>query len=169
LEGGELLGVRGILRRWDGFDGRVDRLDLDARSPGGSMTPQQFEQSLLAMYVWQEAHEDGLAAMVAIAWTLRNRMTAAGVQGMGMSWGEAIRDRTELHSTSLLPDTRDPAFEALLRGIEAPYLGKGKDPSCGAQFYFEMSPDFEPDREMVLSQPVDHACVVKVGRYRFFL
>ena len=133
------------------------------------MTPQQFEQSLLAMYVWQEAHEDGLAAMMAITWTIRNRITAAGVQGVGMSWAEAIQDRTEHLATSLLPDTRDPAFEALLRSIEAAYLGKGKDPACGAQFYFNLGADDERDREMILSQPEVHPCVAKVGRYRFFL
>lgn len=106
---------------------------------------QAWEVSLLALLVWREARDQDWRGKLAVAFSVRNRVTKGGVKWWGNDWEEIIEKRWQYTSfeksdpnSSLLPGDpeKDASWKESLAAAEVAYLGVGGDPSQGATHYY---------------------------------
>ena len=93
------------------------------------MTIENFEKSLLFLYIWREASHFGEQAMLAIAYALRNRQRAGWEGG---SWTRVIEHADRLRYNAVAPNTgypdpRDPIVRRVLARIDTIYDGSAPD------------------------------------------
>jgi hypothetical protein len=92
----------------------------------------QFVCSILALKCWQEAHEEGLNGMMAVAFALRNRARAGWYGG---NWIDILsnmekssaRDYKIDPPSNLIPDTRPWGMMQFLQIIDNIFSGAQED------------------------------------------
>lgn len=109
---------------------------------------QAWELTLLALCAWREARDQGAEGMLAVCWSVRNRVLKPGKTWWGDDWEEVVLAKAQYSSfnpgdpnATLLPGdpTKDPSWAAALDAAERAYYGLGVDPSLGATHYYATS------------------------------
>jgi spore germination cell wall hydrolase CwlJ-like protein len=104
-----------------------------------------WELTLLALCAWREARDQGYDGMLAVAWSIRNRVIKPGNKWWGNDWEEVIEKPWQFSSfnandpnAKLLPGdpSKDTSWDNALRAAERAYLGIGVDPTMGATHYY---------------------------------
>jgi spore germination cell wall hydrolase CwlJ-like protein len=104
-----------------------------------------WELALLALVVWREASNQGFDGMLAVAWSIRNRVLKPGKTWWGDDWEEVIlkrwqytsMERSDPNATRVPGDpAKDPSWADALRAAELAYLGDAVDPTEGATHYY---------------------------------
>lgn len=132
---------------------------------------QSWELCLLALCAWREARDQGLTGMLAVCWSVRNRVNNPSW------WGKDFEDVIEkkFQYSSFNPDdpndkllpgdpSKDPAWAAALTAAEAAYTGTGTDPTNGATHYFSVSMK-TPPAWVTASGTVFE---IQIGAHRFY-
>jgi hypothetical protein len=93
------------------------------------MTGQDFIGSMLALRAWEDGREDGLSAMLAIAFVFRNRVRAGWETG---DWIKVLQNyknsaATERPPSDEIPDPRALVFQQLLQQMSGIISGSIKD------------------------------------------
>lgn len=93
------------------------------------MKDTHFITSMLALKAWQDGHEEGLDAMLGIAFTIRNRVRAGWYNG---DWISVLSHHDEWSArieppTSQIPDTRSYAFMVFLQKVDSIFSGAQED------------------------------------------
>jgi hypothetical protein len=92
------------------------------------MVGADFIMAQLALKAWQDGHQDGLNGMMAVAFTIRNRVRAGWFGG---DWIQVLSHHNDWSATdfvpSELPDPRQPAFKALLQEVNGIFYGIRED------------------------------------------
>ena len=132
------------------------------------MTLQQtYELVLLALVSWREASGAGADAMLAVAWSIRNRALNPAWYGVG--WADVISKKWQYSSMSAPGDPNlirwplvsDPSWASALAIAQLVYEGSGADPTQGAINYY--STDIAPP-----SWVSSMTFTVAVGPFRFY-
>lgn len=133
---------------------------------------QAWELSLIALCCWREARNQGFDGMLAVAWSIRNRVMAPGKQWWGEDWEEVLLKRwqyTSFEKTDpnavLLPGdpSTDKAWKDAIDCADRAYLGAGVDPTNGATHYYAVS---IPPPKWV--NAVGTVFKVQIGDHRFY-
>lgn len=104
-----------------------------------------WEMCLLALCAWREARNQGQDGMLAVCWSIRNRVFKAGKTWWGDDWEEVILHKWQYSSfnpddpnAKLLPSdpSVDSTWSNALAAAERAYLGWGIDPTRGATHYY---------------------------------
>lgn len=134
---------------------------------------QAWELSLLALCAWREARNQGWDGMLAVAWSVRNRVQKPGKTWWGDDWEAVIEQKWQYSSfnpddpnAKLLPGDpgKDPVWADALRAAEIAYAGYGVDPTLGSTHYHTIQmnpfPDWvkDPRTEFML----------QIGSHRFY-
>jgi len=138
------------------------------------MTGLEFEKSIVALACWREMRGDGVNAMLAVAFVLRNR-ARAGWNG-GSIYQNAIK-LNQISSMSVLgdrntikyPDPRDPDFQTVLHKIDAIYEGATDQITNGAKYYAVLTDATSGwFFENIVNKPAEHPRVAQIGKTTFF-
>jgi len=135
---------------------------------------QAWELSLLALCVWREARGESLQGKIAVAWSIRNRVTKPGVTWWGDDWEEVIEHKFQYSSfnpddpnAKKLPGdpSKDASWRDSLLAAEQAYTGAGLDPTNGATHYYAPSvvaaPAWTKDKNSVFK--------TKIGAHEFWI
>jgi N-acetylmuramoyl-L-alanine amidase len=104
-----------------------------------------WEFILLALCAWREARDQGFNGMLAVCWSVRNRVAKPGKTWWGDDWEEVILkpwqyssfNPNDPNATKLPGDpANDPSWANALACAERAYLGMGVDPTLGATHYY---------------------------------
>lgn len=105
---------------------------------------QAWEVCLLALCTWREARDQGYDGMLAVCWSVKNRVDHPRWWGSG--WIGVIQAKWQYSSfnpsdpnAKLLPgnpSTDAPWMEAL-RAAEMAYTNQGDDPTLGSDHYYD--------------------------------
>ncbi len=107
--------------------------------------PTAWEFILLALCAWREARNQGSVGMLAVAWSIRNRVMKPGKTWWGDDWEDVIEKPWQYSSfnandpnAKLLPGdpAKDLTWSSALDAAERAYLGLGIDPTGGATHYY---------------------------------
>src|ERR1700684_3507913 len=136
------------------------------------MTLQQtYELALLALAIWREASGAGADAMLAVAWSIRNRALNPAWYGVG--WAAVISKPWQYSSMSAPGDPNlirwplvsDPSWASALSIAQLVYQGSayemGADPTQGAINYY--STDIAPP-----SWVSSMTFTVSIGPFKFY-
>lgn len=139
-----------------------------------SLTPEQYIQSMLFHFAWQEGVlHGGSNNMLAVAFVIRNRVKAGWFAG---DWLQVIAHSNDVVGTfkesayNLIPDMRKPEIRQLMSKIPDIYSGLEPDRMTeGALYYGELaSIDNKWFQENILSNLMVHKRVATVGPVSFF-
>lgn len=111
------------------------------------LTAQEaWEFSLLALCNWREARGEIVAAKMAQAWSVRNRVLRPS--WWGTDYCSVILKPLQYSSFNAsdpnaikFPQPGDTAWQASLMAAESAYMGVGNDPAQGCTNYFDKSLD----------------------------
>ena len=138
------------------------------------MTGLEFEKSVVALAAWREMRGEGINAMLAVVFVLRNR-AKAGWNG-GSIYQNAIK-LNQVSSMSVLgdkntikyPDIRDPDFQTLLHKIDAIYEDVPDMITSGAKYYAVLTDATSGwFFENIVNKPLEHPRVAQIGKTTFF-
>jgi N-acetylmuramoyl-L-alanine amidase len=119
------------------------------------MTVTEKDRDVLARTLWGEARGEGLAGMVAVAWTIRNRVD----DGKDKSWwGEGYAGACQKPYQLSCWNRNDPNYQFLSGARQIPFRelaqcriaadqvigGKVPDPTGGATHYYSTSMSSPP-------------------------
>lgn len=135
---------------------------------------QAWELSLLALTIWREGQNQGAAGMLAIGWSIRNRVLRAGKTWWGDDWEEVILKPWQY--TSMMasdpnavklpgdPSIQKPWADALA-AAEAAYSGAGVNPIGDATHYYNPRVVAEP----AWVKAPGSKFIKQVGDHRFYI
>lgn len=134
---------------------------------------QAYELSLLAITVWREARGEGFEGMLAVAWSIRNRVKKPGKKWWGNDWEEVVLKRWQYEANlperpNLLPGDPDvdKSFGMALAAAEDAYnTESGPDPVAGATHYYAWK--LMPEPAWVKAK--DTKFVRQIGGHRFYI
>lgn len=131
---------------------------------------QAWELSLLALCAWREARDQGQEGMLAVCWSIRNRVN--NPSWWGKSWREVIQKKWQFSSfnhgdpnAELLPATDDPVWPLALDAAEIAYAGQGSDPTLGSSHYYATTMKAPPD----WAAAPGTVFKIQIGGHRFYL
>lgn len=134
-----------------------------------------WEFVLLALCAWREARNQGFNGMLAVCWSIRNRVYRSGKTWWGDDWEEVILKPWQYSSfnkndpnASLLPG--DPAADltwgSALACAERAYLGTGVDPTLGATHYYNPKVVTTPPAWVTAPKTVFK---LQIGDHKFYI
>lgn len=151
------------------------------------MKDTTFITSILALKCWQEAHEEGLSGMMAVAFAIRNRIRAGWYNG---NWIEVLAHMQDVSAkleppTINLPDTRTFSFMQFMQIIDGIFAGATDDnvtikadgdwkkvlsaPAPVALYWARLDQITNPwFLEKIARNPEQHARIAQVGQTFFF-
>jgi len=140
-------------------------------------TPQQaYEFGLLPLVAWREAQNQGYAGMLAVAWSIRNRVEHPS--WAGDSYPSVILKHYQYSSFNWTdpnsqkePKAGDSAWPNALRAAMDAYLELVPEPTGGAVNYFDTSLDpmnGKPDRRPKWALDGSMVHTVDVGKLHFY-
>lgn len=93
------------------------------------MRDTHFITSILALKAWQDGKDEGLSAMMAISFVVRNRVRAGWYGG---NWLEVLAHMPDVAAkleppTNELPDTRNYAFLQFMQIVDGIFSGATED------------------------------------------
>lgn len=139
------------------------------------MTGIEFEKSIVALAAWREMRGEGVNAMLAVVFVLRNR-ARAGWNGSSI-FANAVK-LNQISSMSVLgdkntilyPDPRDPDFQTVLHKIDAIYEGAVDQITNGAKYYAVLTDATSGwFFRNIVDKPDEHPRVAQLGKTTFFL
>jgi spore germination cell wall hydrolase CwlJ-like protein len=137
------------------------------------MTVSEKDRDVLARTLWGEARGEGLAGMVAVAWTIRNRVA----DGKDKSWwGEGYAGVCQKPYQFSCWNRNDPNYQFLSGARQIPFRelaqcriaadqvidGKVPDPTGGATHYYATTMPKPPDWAAKAKR------TLKLGNHIFF-
>lgn len=126
-----------------------------------------YDASLLALCVWREASNQPVAAKLAVAWSIRNRVQHPS--WYGGTWSEVICKKFQYSSMTNPGDPNlvrwpletDTSWQAALEVAQAAISGSGSDPTGGAVNYYSLDiPEPPWAAQMTFT--------VAIGSFRFY-
>lgn len=147
------------------------------------MQGSAFIAAELARLAWLDANEEGLNGMMAVAFTIRNRVRAGWFNG---DWISVLSNHKQYSARiepypSTLPDPRVYSFQCLLQEIDGIFSGQRADditiaaqtvlakPANPALYYARLDQiTSEHFLENIARQPDLHPRVAQVGMMFFF-
>lgn len=135
----------------------------------------EFEKSIVALACWREMRGEGVNAMLAVAFVLRNRAKSGWHNGS--IYQNAIK-LNQISSMSVLgdrntikyPDVRDPDFQTLLHKLDAIYDDAPDMITSGARYYAVLTDATSGwFFENIVADTVNHPRVAVIGKTTLFL
>jgi N-acetylmuramoyl-L-alanine amidase len=132
---------------------------------------QAWELSLLALCAWREARDQGFEGMLAVCWSVRNRVTHP--EWWGHSWVDVIQKKWQYSSfnpddpnAKLLPGDPnvDASWHDALRAADLAYTGYGVDPTLGSTHYFVAAMKMPP----AWATAPGTEFKIQIGAHRFY-
>ncbi|MBA0088348.1 MAG: cell wall hydrolase [Acidobacteria bacterium Pan2503] len=135
---------------------------------------QAVDLVMLMMLIGREAGNQTDEAMLAVAWTVRNRVLRPGFWNWGTDWETVMEARWQYSSINgspadpnlqKYPNLHVEPWERCLAIAELVYNGEVNDPTQGATHYYDASLELEPPnwaRSGKLEKTVD------IGAFHFF-
>jgi N-acetylmuramoyl-L-alanine amidase len=135
---------------------------------------QAMELALLVLLIGREGRGETYEAMLAIGWSVRNRVTQP--RYWGHDWITVI-SHPEAYSSMVppmsdndpnlrvYPDLKSSKWALVVEAAEAAYTGVGPDPTNGATHYYDRSLDDRPPAFATDPHSV-HTC--DIGDLHFF-
>jgi spore germination cell wall hydrolase CwlJ-like protein len=132
-----------------------------------SMRAYSYEEILTAICIWREARGESREAMVAVAWTIRNR--AEHPKWWGTEYVSVVTRKWQFSSMSApgdvqlikYPQITDPVFPVCLEVASTVMDDQEPDPAGGSTSYYDDSIAPPP-----WATPERFAC--KIGRLNFY-
>jgi len=114
---------------------------------------ESYQFGLLPLVLWKEARNQDYQAMLAVAWTVKNRV--ASPKWWGWDYPSVILkhykgiyqfssfDEDDPNST-IFPRGNEPQWQWCLAAAAAVFTASAPDPTQGATYYFDKSIDAHP-------------------------
>ncbi len=138
------------------------------------MTGLEFEKSVVALACWREMRGEGINAMLAVAFVLRNRANAGWHQHSIYNNAIALNQISSMSvlgdkNTIKYPDPRDPDFQMLLHKIDAIYEDAQDQITNGAKYYAVLTDATSGwFFDNIVNKPAEHPRVAQIGKTTFF-
>ena len=134
-----------------------------------NLTAQEaYEFGLLPLAIWREARNQGYQGMLAVAWSIKNRVIKPC--WWGVSFPTVILKKWQYSSFNWndpndvqFPKGNEPDWQDALRAATDVFTNSVPDPTMGADSYFDKSLDSNPPD---WSKTAVHTC--DIGAFHFY-
>lgn len=138
------------------------------------MIGTEFEKAIVALSAWREMRGEGVNAMLAVVFVLRNRAKAGWNDGSIYQNAIALNQISSISvlgdpNTIKFPDIRDPDFQTLLHKIDAIYNDAPDQITSGAKYYAVLKDATSGwFFKNIVNKPSEHPRVAQIGKTTFF-